>query len=1015
MKNYFQTVIVKKMLFILFLMLINIHVIWAQTDSTKIIVTFNVSVPEITPEEDTVYIVGSFNDWDPAEIMMTKVAPYSWQLEMLLDRDSIFEYKYSRGSWETVEKDEDSAEIDNRIVSTESISLSIEDEVANWADLRIPSDPENISPFLSYYNNSPQTSIAITWASDSLSKCFVHYGIENVNENIIVVSEHKGLIEETDNLIHIARLADLIPNTLYQYTVETEGVFQSDTFSFKTAHEETDFMFIVGGDNQLDLIEPVLDSIIVEDPDFMLHCGDLVVDGVNTKEWYKFQGRFKEFTGNYVMLPVYGNHEEDSPTMAKLFQHPVNNSIDSTDEGHWFSFDYNNVHITGLDVQRDYAPSSEQYQWLLNDLQNIDDNIDHRIVYFHQPAYCSSGYHGPNNRVREYLEPLLIEYGVDLVFSGHNHHYERSLANGITYITTGGLGLWLKDFDMGSNPWSVFAEKINHYCRVSVKGPDIKVEMVRQDGTIGDVYESLKVDGNDRDWLFSGIEPLLDTDKLQTDSELKLERLFITQDENNFYFGFDAPAINKGVSYGIYIDIDNVPGSGGTSDRWGKAIATENDHLPEIQIYAFHDGNDSWSSSSPKYYSWDTISLDWVSATGGMGSLPEGSIYNVDTTNRFFEMAIPKNAPGFNGVDNFYVELFTVGESNGAGASESIPSDSTIQFTVENTSTDITYLTAFHGFNITIPTPPNSDIIKIDGNPDDWKENNIVPLATDTDNFQDGTAYKMDSLYVHMDSTNVYFGFVTPAEFTGLHYGIYIDTDSLEGSGGTSDKWQCDVTAVNKHLPDIAIYAYHGDDGGWSSSSPKYYTWSGSTWTSHSGGEGSLPAGGLFAHNSDLDFVEILIPKDAPGFENINSFYISLFNFGGDKFVCETIPSDPAVKFTGENSSTTVEISNFAFFPIESITDLDQEILYHKFFLKQNYPNPFQHSTRINYSLNQQANVSIKVYNAMGKLVMTLMDESQNAGNHHVILDGNNMSSGIYFYQLKSGDFRITKKLIFIN
>jgi len=284
-------------------------------------------------------------------------------------------------------------------------------------------------------------------------------------------------------------------------------------------------------------------------------------------------------------------------------------------------------------------------------------------------------------------------------------------------------------------------------------------------------------------------------------------------------------------------------------------------------------------------------------------------------------------------------------------------------------------------------------------------------LATDTDNAQDGTAYKMDSLYVHMDSINVYFGFVSRVEFTGLHYGIYIDTDSLEGSGATSDKWGCDVTAANKHLPDVAIYGYHGDNGFWSSSSPKYYTWSDGSWLDHSGGEGTLPSGGRFAYNSDLDFVEISIPRDSPGFQDINSFYISLFNFGGDKFVCETVPSDPAVNFTGENSSTSIEISNFALYTIETPSGIDLEIL-PKSLLKQNYPNPFYHSTTINYSLNQKANVSIKVYDSRGKLVSTLVDGSRNAGNHQVILNSNNMPSGIYFYQLTSGNSQITKNFL---
>jgi len=78
----------------------------------------------------------------------------------------------------------------------------------------------------------------------------------------------------------------------------------------------------------------------------------------------------------------------------------------------------------------------------------------------------------------------------------------------------------------------------------------------------------------------------------------------------------------------------------------------------------------------------------------------------------------------------------------------------------------------------------------------------------------------------------------------------------------------------------------------------------------------------------------------------------------------------------------------------------------------QNYPNPFYHSTTINYSLNQKANVSIKVYDSRGKLVSTLVDGSRNAGNHQVILNSNNMPSGIYFYQLTSGNSQITKNFL---
>ncbi|MBU0490207.1 metallophosphoesterase [bacterium] len=993
------------------------------TDSVNIL--FSVTVPSYTPELDTVFIAASINDWDSAGYPMTKMADTLWQIIIKVEPNSSIEYKYTRGNWETVEKDFSGAEIENHVVEVVTNSIIVIDEVASWRDISIPVYPQNIAPILTYYNDAPQTSIAVTWASDSQGVNIIYYGVDNISEHQMTVDSYKDLVDDGDSLIHIAYLTDLTPNTTYQYKVETEGVYASDILNFTTADNTTDeFMFVVGGDNQRALVPEVLDCIIAQEPRFMLHVGDLVVNGINLKEWYSFMSRFDKFTGKYVMMPVYGNHEEDSPVLHRLFQLPTNNSTDPGNEGHWFSFDYNNAHFIGLDVQREYVSGSDQYEWLVNDLESVGPDIDHLIVYFHQPAYNTTGYHGPNLHVREALEPLLIQYGVDIVFSGHNHYYERSLANGITYITTGGLGSYLKDFDEGTNPWAVYTEKVNHFCRVSVDGPDLKVEMVRADGSIGDVYESLKIDGNDSDWLSSGLEPLLDTDHLQTDPNLKLDRFYITEDNSNYYFGFDVSAKDKGISYGLYIDVDNIAGSGGATDKWGKAVTAVQAHLPEIQIYAYHKDSDSWSSSSPKYYSWDASATDWVSASGGMGSLPEGGRFAVDTTDRFFEIVIPKDAPGFNNTDSFFVELFTVGETDGAGASESIPSDTTIQFTTENTSTTITILSNFYGYNVSTSEIPDSNLIHVDGDPSDWIELDIAPLATDTDNAQNGTEYKMDSLYVFMDSSNVYFGFRTPAETIGLHFGIYIDTDSSAGSGGTNDKWGAGVTAVDNHLPDVSIYAYHGDTGAWSGSSPKYYTWSGSEWEQHTGGEGSLPTGGKFAHDADLDFVELMIPRSSPGFENITSFYILLFNFGSEKYVSESVPSDTAVSFSGENTSQTVQLSNFAYFEYCELDpnpsgNTEEATVPVTFQLYQNYPNPFNPTTNIKYSIPTDSRVKLTIYDMLGREIRTLVNEQQTIGYKQILWDGkdNNgrlVCTGCYIYQLKTdkGYTKVLKMLL---
>ena len=86
-----------------------------------------------------------------------------------------------------------------------------------------------------------------------------------------------------------------------------------------------------------------------------------------------------------------------------------------------------------------------------------------------------------------------------------------------------------------------------------------------------------------------------------------------------------------------------------------------------------------------------------------------------------------------------------------------------------------------------------------------------------------------------------------------------------------------------------------------------------------------------------------------------------------------------------------------------------------KFLLSQNYPNPFNPSTRINYQLPIGRFVTLKVYDILGRVVATLVDEYKPSGSHKVEFNGSKLSSGIYFYKMQAGDFRDTKKLILIK
>jgi hypothetical protein len=85
--------------------------------------------------------------------------------------------------------------------------------------------------------------------------------------------------------------------------------------------------------------------------------------------------------------------------------------------------------------------------------------------------------------------------------------------------------------------------------------------------------------------------------------------------------------------------------------------------------------------------------------------------------------------------------------------------------------------------------------------------------------------------------------------------------------------------------------------------------------------------------------------------------------------------------------------------------------------LEQNYPNPFNPSTVIRYSIPEDGPVTLKVYNMIGQEVTMLVDAHKTAGMHEVQLDatGKGLSSGVYFYQIKSGEFSATKKMVLIK
>jgi hypothetical protein len=83
--------------------------------------------------------------------------------------------------------------------------------------------------------------------------------------------------------------------------------------------------------------------------------------------------------------------------------------------------------------------------------------------------------------------------------------------------------------------------------------------------------------------------------------------------------------------------------------------------------------------------------------------------------------------------------------------------------------------------------------------------------------------------------------------------------------------------------------------------------------------------------------------------------------------------------------------------------------------LEQNYPNPFNPETTIRYQLPSNSKVTLKVYDLMGREVVTLVNEEQTAGRYEVKFGGSKISSGVYFYHINAGNYSGVKKMVLMK
>jgi hypothetical protein len=86
-----------------------------------------------------------------------------------------------------------------------------------------------------------------------------------------------------------------------------------------------------------------------------------------------------------------------------------------------------------------------------------------------------------------------------------------------------------------------------------------------------------------------------------------------------------------------------------------------------------------------------------------------------------------------------------------------------------------------------------------------------------------------------------------------------------------------------------------------------------------------------------------------------------------------------------------------------------------EFRLYQNYPNPFNPATTIRFDLPRASAVTLRIFDLLGRKVLTLVDETRSAGSYSVTFDGSRLASGIYLCRLQAGAFATTKKMVLLK
>jgi len=369
-------------------------------------------------------------------------------------------------------------------------------------------------PYLIFEGSN--TQMRVIWQLSETSECEISWG-----EDMTYGLGNAITAEYGNDHQHGHTISGLTPGTKYYYKVVYSDAIHEASFVTAPGASATDLKFFVYGDTRADFInhDSISEAMIADytaDPDFQtisLFTGDHVTFGASENSWQNsfFSPTTTNIRQRMAELPFIsclGNHalykynymglERETLLYGKYFPFPFV-------ERRYWSFDYGPIHVCVLDQYPDYYEmlppigylDSLQMVWVEQDLSSTDKPW--KIIILHEPGWScegnTSGYSHPNNfDVQTLLQPLCEQYGVQIVFTAHNHYYARACKNGVYHITTAGGGAPLYEVEEAF-PNVMHTHKVHHYCKVEIEGQSLALTAITLDG---EVIDEFVVDQNDR-------------------------------------------------------------------------------------------------------------------------------------------------------------------------------------------------------------------------------------------------------------------------------------------------------------------------------------------------------------------------------------------------------------------------------------------------------------------------------------------------------------------------------------